>query len=211
MKIAIIGANGKSGSLIAQEAKARGHEVTAIVRDARKVSGLPVVEKDAFALTAVDLQPFDVVVNAIGLWSPGEEPRHIELAQVLVEALGQAPNTRLIVVGGAGSLFVDEAKTKLLCETPEFPPQYYPTASNMARSLAVYEQSSGAKWTYVSPSAMFAPGKRTGAYRKGKDHLLVNAKGDSYISYEDYAIAIVDEIEQALHVNERFTVVAEAE
>lgn len=211
MKIGIIGANGKSGRLIAQEAQARGHEVTAIVRHADKISGMPVVEKDAFALTAADLQPFDIVVNAIGLWGPGEEPRHIELAQVLVDALKQAPNTRLIVVGGAGSLYVDEAKTTRLFETPAFPKLYYPTAFNMGKSLEVYERSSGVKWTYVSPSALFTPGKRTGAYRKGKDHLLVNAKGDSYISYEDFAIAVVDEIEQAQHVNERFTVVAEAE
>jgi putative NADH-flavin reductase len=213
MKIAVIGAYGKAGSLIVQEALSRGHEVTAIVRNASKAgdSGAAVIEKDIFAIRADDLRGFDAVVNAFGA-APGQEHLHVEAGKALIEALKGAPDTRLIVVGGAGSLYVDEAKTIRLVDTPEFPKAYYATASNQGQNLADLQQSSGIRWTFVSPAAFFNPeGKRTGAYRKGKDNLLLNDKGNSYVSYADYAIAIVDEIERPEHVNERFTVVSEAE
>ncbi|TNJ62634.1 NAD(P)-dependent oxidoreductase [Paenibacillus hemerocallicola] len=213
MKIAVIGANGKAGSLIVKEAWSRGHEVTAIVRNASKAgdSGAAVIEKDIFAIRADDVRGFDVVVNAFGA-APGQEHLHVDAGKALIEALKGAPDTRLIVVGGAGSLYVDEAKTVRLVDTPEFPKEYYATASNQGQNLADLQQSSGIRWTFVSPAAFFNPeGKRTGTYRKGKDNLLLNDKGNSYVSYADYAIAIVDEIERPEHVNERFTVVSEAE
>ncbi|MFC5403362.1 NAD(P)-dependent oxidoreductase [Cohnella soli] len=213
MKIGIIGASGKAGSVIAKEAASRGHEVTAIVRSAAKVAdnGYSVVEKEVFDLTAQDLGALDVVVNAFGAL-PGQEHQHVEAGRSLIAALKGAPNTRLIVVGGAGSLYVDEGKTLRVVDTPEFPELYKATALNQAANLEDLKASAGIQWTFVSPSAFFNPaGKRTGAYRTGEDHLLVNAKGDSYVSYADYAIAIVDEIESPRHVNARFTVVSEAE
>lgn len=212
MKIGIIGATGKAGSLILQEAVNRGHEVTAIVRSTAKIQeqGVKVLEKDIFDLKADDLQGFDVVVNAFNA-APGQEEKHIEAGKVLINALKDLSKTRLIVVGGAGSLFADESKTIRVLETPDFPEAYFPTASNMAKNLEDL-QSSGINWTYISPSAFFDPqGKRTGAYQKGTDQLLVNTKGESYISYADYAIAMVDEMENPTHANERFTVVGEAE
>ncbi|WP_211748340.1 NAD(P)-dependent oxidoreductase [Paenibacillus sp. Marseille-Q4541] len=209
MKIAVIGASGKAGKLILDEAGKRGHEVTAIVRNASKVSGVPVIEKDIFELTTQDLTKYDVVVNAFGA-APGEEHKHVEAGQTLIQALSGAQGTRLIVVGGAGSLFVDEAKTTKLIDTPEFPDLYKPTASNQSKNLEDLKASTDLKWTFVSPAAMFdAEGARTGSYQKGKDNFIVNSKGDSYISYADYAIAIVDEIENAAHIGERFTVVGE--
>lgn len=213
MKIGIIGASGKAGKLIAREAIARGHEVTAIVRDAAKLgeSELNAVEKDIFTVTSDDLASFDVVVNAFGA-PHGQEQQHVEAGRVLIQALQGAPNTRLIVVGGAGSLYVDEAKTTQLIDTPEFPDAYKATASNQGQNLKDLQQSSGIQWTFISPAAFFNPeGKRTGAYQLGKDHLLLNAKGESYISYADYAIAVLDEIEHPQHLNTRFTVVSEAE
>lgn len=115
-------------------------------------------------------------------------------------------------MGGAGSLFVDEAQTTRLVDTPEFPKEYVATASQQGENLKDLQQTEGLKWTFLSPAAFFDPeGKRTGSYVKGKDQLIVNSKGDSYVSYADYAIALVDEIEQAAHVGERFTVVSEAE
>lgn len=213
MKIGIIGASGKAGKLIAKEAIARGHEVTAIVRDAAKLdeSELNAVEKDIFTVTSDDLASFDVVVNAFGA-PHGQEQQHVEAGRVLIQALQGAPNTRLIVVGGAGSLYVDEAKTTQLIDTPEFPDAYKATASNQGQNLKDLQQSSGIQWTFISPAAFFNPeGKRTGAYQLGKDHLLLNAKGESYISYADYAIAVLDEIEHPQHLNTRFTVVSEAE
>lgn len=211
MKIAVIGAGGKAGSEIVKEALHRGHEVTAIVRSAAKVtdSRAAVMEKDVFDLTAGDLKGFDAVVNAFG--APfGQEHLHVDAGNVLINALKDVPGTRLIVVGGAGSLFVDEAKTTRVVETPGFPDFVKPTALNQGKNLEILQGTEGLKWTFVSPSANFAVGARTGSYVKGKDHLLVNSKGESYVSYADYAIAIVDEIEKPEHVGERFTVVSES-
>ncbi|MFC5704298.1 NAD(P)-dependent oxidoreductase [Cohnella faecalis] len=213
MKIGIIGATGKAGSLIAKEALSRGHEVTAIVRNPAKVtdSGVSVLAKEVFQLTAEDLKPFDVIVNAYGA-PHGQEHLHVEAGRVLIEAVKGTPDTRLIVVGGAGSLFVDEAKTIRVLDTPEFPQEYFATASNQGKNLEDLQASSGLKWTFVSPAGFFNPeGKRTGAYRKGKDNLILNSQGNSYISYADYAIALLDEIENPAHIGERFTVVGEAE
>ncbi|WP_310832806.1 NAD(P)-dependent oxidoreductase [Paenibacillus pedocola] len=211
MKIAVIGASGKAGSEIVKEALSRGHEVTAIVRDAAKAaeSGAAVLEKDVLALTAEDLKGFEAVVNAFG--APfGQEHLHVEAGNVLIGALKDNPDTRLIVVGGAGSLFVDEAKTIKVVETPGFPDFVKPTALNQGKNLEILQGTEGLNWTFVSPSANFAVGTRTGSYTKGKDNLLVNSKGESYVSYADYAIAIVDEIEQPQHMRERFTVVSES-
>ncbi|AJS59517.1 NAD(P)-dependent oxidoreductase [Paenibacillus sp. IHBB 10380] len=213
MNIGIIGANGKAGSLIAKEAKSRGHKVTAIVRDANKLADqeIAVVEKDIFDLNSADIQSLDVVVNAFGA-PAGQEHLHVEAGKVLIEAAKGSPKTRLVVVGGAGSLYVDEAQTIRLVDTPEFPVEYAATANNQAKNLEDLQNSKGIDWTFISPAAFFNPdGKRTGSYQKGKDNLMVNAKGDSYISYADYAIAVLDEIENSQHHNERFTVVSEAE
>lgn len=211
MKIGVIGATGKAGSLIVREALERGHEVTAIVRNTSKVNETKVniLQKDIFDLTTDDLNEFDVVVNAFNA-APGEEELHVTAGKVLIKSLGNILNTRLIVVGGAGSLFVDDEKTLRLYETPDFPEAYLATAKNMGKNLIELQSTSDVKWTYISPSAFFDPqGKRIGNYESGKEQLIVNSKGQSYISYADYAIAVLDEIEQPKHMNERFTVVSE--
>ncbi|WP_077210746.1 NAD(P)-dependent oxidoreductase [Bacillus dakarensis] len=211
MKIGIIGASGKAGSLILKEAVSRGHEVTAIVRDKSKLNdtNIAVIEKNIFDLTQDDVKQFEVIVNAFG--APlGEEQAHVDAGHALIEAL-KGTNTRVIIVGGAGSLYVDKNKTVRLIETPEFPDFVKPTAKGQGRNLQELETTTDLTWTFISPSAVFdAEGKRTGSYQSGKDHLLINSKGDSYISYADYAIAVVDEIENPQHLNERFTVVGEA-
>lgn len=209
-KIAVIGATGKAGTQIINEAAERGHEVTAIVRNASKLAdkSVAVLEKDIFNLTSDDLTKFDVVVNAFGA-PMGEEHLHVEAGNVLIDALKGA-NTRLIVVGGAGSLYVDEAKTLKVLDTPDFPAMFLPTASNQGKNLEILQGTSDLNWTFISPSAFFAEGTRTGSYQSGKDNLLVNSKGESYVSYEDYAIAVVDEIDNPKHLNERFTVVSES-
>lgn len=210
MKIGVIGATGKAGSLILEEAKVRGHEVTAIVRNAAKVNAqdVKILEKSIFNLTSDDVLQFDVVVNAFG--APlGEEQAHVDAGHALIEAL-KGTDTKAIVVGGAGSLFVDEAKTIRVIDTPDFPDMFKPTANGQGRNLKELQETTDVKWTFVSPAGHFDPeGKRTGSYQLGKDNLILNAKGDSYVSYADYAIAVVDEIENPKHVNERFTVVSE--
>lgn len=210
MKIGIIGASGKAGAFILKEAVDRGHEVTAIVRNADKVSdkNVTILEKDIFSLTSEEVQNFDVIVNSFGA-PAGQEHLHVDAGRKLIDILKEAPNTKLFVVGGAGSLYADEAQTIRVMETPDFPSMFLPTAQNQGKNLEDLKNSS-ITWTFLSPSAFFDPqGKRTGKYEVGKDQLLVNSKGESYISYADYAIAVLDEIENPKHINQRFTVVSE--
>jgi len=208
MKVGVIGATGKAGQKIVQEAISRGLDVTAIVRDANKVTeNIATIEKDVLSLTKQDVEGFDVLVNAFG--APlGSEEQHVVVGKHLIELL-EGTNIRLIVVGGAGSLYVDEAKTVRVVETPDFPEMFVPTASNQLQNLLDLEKST-INWTFLSPSAFFDPeGPRTGKITLGKDHLLVNSTGESYVSYADLAIALVDEIQNAAHVNQRFTVTSE--
>ncbi|KAG1465580.1 hypothetical protein G6F56_004855 [Rhizopus delemar] len=208
VKVAIIGASGKSGQVILEESIARGFEVTAIVRNKSKITKkVEIIEKDIHHLTRADLERFDVVVNAFGS-APGSESEHHVFGKKLIEEL-QGTKTRLIVVGGAGSLYVDEEKKIRLIDTEKFPKEYVPIASNQAKNLEDLKASSGVNWTFISPPAIFDPaGEKTGKFKLGKDNLIVNSKNEPYISYADYAIALVDEIEQAKHLNTRFTVVS---
>ncbi|WP_010290705.1 NAD(P)-dependent oxidoreductase [Kurthia massiliensis] len=209
MKIGIIGATGKAGSKILKEAKKRNHEVTAIVRDPSKLDALdtPVIQTDIFNLTSQDIESFDVVVNAFGA-PPGQEDLHVTAGQHLIQTF-EPTDTRLIVVGGAGSLYVDEDKKTKLLDTPDFPEAFYPTASSQARNLEDL-QASAINWTFASPSANFDPnGRRTGQYTIGNDVLLTNDEGESYVSYADFAYALLDEIENPSFEKQRFTVVSE--
>jgi len=205
MKIGVIGATGKAGQKIVEEALQRGHEVTAIVRSASKVKeDIKVIEKDVLNLTQQDVQDFDVVVNAFG--APfGQEALHVKVGRHLINIFNGI-TTKLFVVGGAGSLFVDPEKTIRVMDTPDFPEMFFATAKNQGENLTDL-QASSITWTFLSPSAMFDPeGPRTGSYTTGNDHLLVNASGESYVSYSDFAIAVVDEIENPQNINKRFTV-----
>ena len=212
MKIGIVGATGKAGTLILNEAVNRGHDVTAIVRNANKLTNknVSIIEKDVHDTTSEDFRGLDVVVNAFG--APlGEKDAHVEAGRALINALA-GTGIRLIVVGGAGSLYVDDSRTMTVIDTPNFPDMFKPTAGGQSENLEELEQTTNLKWTFISPSAEFdAEGKRTGTYESGTDVLLVNNSEESYISYADFAIAVIDEAENKKHVNERFTVVAEKE
>jgi putative NADH-flavin reductase len=208
MKIGIIGASGKAGSLIMNEAIERGHEVTAIVRNAAKITNnsVAVLEKDLYDLTSDDLKVFDVVVNAFNT-AVGEEEGHFTAGKALIEALNGAPNTKLLVVGGAGSLYVDESHSMQLLETPDFPKEYLAVATSMANNLAELRKVNSFVWTFLSPAIFFDPqGARTGTYKLAREVLALNEAGQSYISYADYAIAVLDEIENPKHENKRFSV-----
>lgn len=211
MKIAVIGANGKSGSLIVKEALSRGHAVTAIVRkaDAKVDPKADVLVKDLFDLTYDDLKPFDVIVNAFATWTLDSLPLHQTSLKHLTDILSGKPN-RLLVVGGAGSLYVNPELSVRLVDTPEFPEDFKPLATNMAKALDELKKCDNVNWTYLSPAIEFvADGARTGHYTAGGEQFMVNSQGKSQISYADYAIAMVDEAENAKHVKQRFTVVAE--
>lgn len=149
MKIAIIAAHGQAGQTIAKEAVKRGHQVTAIVRSENKSVAQEVIQKDAFALTKEDLAGFDVVVNAFGAWTPETLPDHARLAEHLATILAGSP-TRLLVVGGAGSLYLDESQTAMLKDTPDFPAEYLPIAEAMGAGLDLYRQATAVNWTYIA-------------------------------------------------------------
>lgn len=209
MRIGIIGASGKAGDYILKEALKRGHEVSAIVRNAAKIQddNVSVLEKNIFDLNESDLKQYDVIVNAFKAPN-GQEHQHVEAGKVLIKALKGALNTRLVVVGGAGSLYLDETKTLRKFEAPGFPEAYFPTATNMWENLQDLQETNDIQWTYLSPGGVFDPdGKRTGSYQVGSDYVILNAAGESYISYPDFAIAMLDEIEKPQHQNKRFTVV----
>ena len=126
----------------------------------------------------------------------------------MIDALKNT-NTRLIVVGGAGSLYVDEEKKVRLLNTEEFPKQFFPVAFNQTQNLDELRETENLNWTFISPAAFLDPaGERTGKYKTSDDNLILNSKNESYISYADYAIALVDEIEHPKHLNTRFAVVS---
>lgn len=209
MKIAVICANGKAGKLIVKEAVNRGLDVTAVVRGENQTAAQKVLQKDLFDLTAEDLKDFDVVIDAFGAWTEETLPQHSTSLAHLCDALSGS-ETRLLVVGGAGSLYVDKEHTACLSDTPTFPDAFKPLAAAMAKALGELRRRSDVKWTYISPAADFrADGERTGKYILGGEELTLNAKGESVISYADYAIAMVDETVNGSHIRQRISVVAD--
>jgi len=212
MKIGIIGATGKSGSKISAEALIRGHEVIPLVRNASKLTESKdsrYIEKDLYDLDFDDIKELDVVVDAFNAPQGKEELHQTSLAHIVSLIQGHdAP--RLIVVGGAGSLYIDDTNTTRLMDTATFPEEAKPTALNMAKAFELLSQTEDINWTYLSPSAFFNPeGKRTGNYQLGQDTLLTNSEGESEISYADFALALVDEIENQQFINQRITVCSE--
>ena len=209
MKIAIIGATGKAGKLIMEEALQRGLDVTAIVRNKSKLSNssVKVIEKDLFDLKKEDLKDFDTVVSAFGAWEEKELPKHGEVMNHLCDILANT-NIRLMVVGGAASLFVNHSM--MLIDSPDFPKDWINLAKNSNKAFEILKATKNVLWTYISPSADFqADGKKTGEYGIGdKDELCFNSKGESMISYADYAIGFVDEIENKKFLNKRITLVS---
>ena len=206
MKIAVLAANGKVGSLIVKEAVERGHDVTAITRDVNKTVAKKFLKKDILDLTENDLKDFDVVITAFGAWTEDTLPLHKTTLEHLSDVLANK-NTHLLVVGGAGSLYMDDTLTTQLYQTSDFPAVYLPVAINMTKGLEVLRKRNDVKWTYVSPAAEFEyDWERKGEYQLAGEVFTVNAKGESKISYADYAIAMVDEAEKGNHINQRISV-----
>jgi putative NADH-flavin reductase len=210
MKIAVIGATGKQGSLLLEESIKRGHDTSAIVRkdngNINNKSGL--IIKDILDINYSDLKEFDVIIDALGFWTEETLPLHYTSLKHFADVLSRKEN-RLLVVGGAGSLYVDkELKTRLM-DTPDFPDDYMPIAVNMGKAFDEIKTRNDVKWTYLSPAANFvADGVRTGSYKVGGDILTLNSNGESEISYADFAVAMIDEAENAKHIQERFSVVS---
>ncbi|MFB7143552.1 NAD(P)-dependent oxidoreductase [Agrobacterium deltaense] len=199
-KIALIGASGNAGSRILKELSDRGHHVTAIARNPEKIASLPnVVAKkgDVFDQAGLSelLKGHDAVISSVHFTA--SDPA------TLIEAVRASGVQRYLVVGGAGSLEI--APGQRVVDLPDFPAAYKAEATKGAEFLDRLKQEKQLDWTFLSPSAEFVPGERTGKFRIGKDNLLSNDEG-SRISFEDYAIALVDEIEKPQHSRQRFTV-----
>jgi len=206
MKIAVIGANGKAGKLIVEEAVNRGLDVTAIVRGENKSVAKNFIQKDIMALTKDDVKDFDVVIDCFGAWTPETLPLHTTTSQHLCDILSGS-DTRLLIIGGAGSLFVDKEHTQKVLESKDFPAEYLPTATAQSAELDELRKRNDVKWTFVSPAADFqAAGERTGEYILAGEEFTLNAKGESIISYADYAIAMVDEATKGDHIQKRISV-----
>lgn len=209
MKIAVVCANGKAGKLIVKEAVDRGLDVTAIVREDNQSAAKNVLKKDLFDLTAADLEGFDVVIDAFGAWTKDVLPMHSTSLKHLCDVLS-GTDTRLLVVGGAGSLYVNSEHTARVSDGPDFPDIFKPLAAAMAKALGELRERKDVKWTYISPAGDFqAEGARTGKYILAGEELTLNSKGESVISYADYAIAMVDEATKGSNIQKRISVVAE--
>ena len=208
MKIAVVAANGKAGKLIVEEAVNRGMDVTAIVRGENKSAAPKALVKDLFHLTTQDLCGFDAVVDAYGNWTPDAIDLIPAATVHLAKALADT-DTRLLVVGGAGSLFVDPDHTKTVVDVTPFSEAAMPVVNGHGKALEALRKFENVNWTYVSPAGDFQPdGERTGTYKLGGEELVFNSKGESVISYADYAIAMVDELVSGNHIKERISVVS---
>jgi len=211
MKVAIIGASGQIGSFIRDEALARGHHVTAIVRHPEKITVqnplLTVVKADILK-DKVDglVKGHDAVISA---YNPGWDNPNIYDDEIkgykrIIGGVKKSGIKRLLVVGGAGTLEV--APGVRVLDTASFPEQVKKGVLATAEVLSMLRKEKELEWTFLSPPASIAPGKRTGHYRLGKDQLLKNKEGESKISTQDYAVAMLDELERPQHIRERFTV-----
>ncbi len=209
-KIAVVAANGRVAKKVIAEALDWGDEVVAFGRHAENdTAAKTYIRKDILDLTQEDLAGFDAVVDAFGAWTPEALPGHSTTLEHLCDVLS-GTDVRLVIVGGAGSLYLDKEHKTQLVESPDFPDAFKPLATAMGKALAGLRQRKDVKWTYISPAADFqADGERTGKYILAGEELTVNAKGESIISYADYAIALVDEIEKGNHIQQRISVVRE--
>ena len=201
MKIALIGATGNVGSRLLTEALRRGHTVTAIARQRKNLpAGSGVTFATGDATQPAQLTPLlvghDAVISAVRFQSVPAAP--------LISAVKNAGTKRFLVVGGAGSLEVSPGTQ--LVDTPDFPAAYKPEALAGRDFLNVLRGEQQLEWTFLSPAAEFFPGQRTGEFRIGGDELLVQSNGASKISMEDFAVAMLDELEEPQHVRQRFTV-----
>jgi putative NADH-flavin reductase len=207
MKIAVVAANGRVAGKVITEALNRGFDVTAFGRKENNTDAKQYVQKDLFDITSEDLKGFDAVVDAFGAWTEDTLPQHSTSLKHLCDALS-GTDTRLLIVGGAGCLYVNPEHTACVADGPDFPDAFKPLAAAMAKALGELRERKDVKWTYISPAGDFqADGERSGKYILGGEELVLNSRNESIISYADYAIAMVDEIEKGNHIQQRISVV----
>ncbi|WP_432740804.1 NAD(P)H-binding protein [Staphylococcus equorum] len=203
MKLAVIAANGKAGQLITKEAYDRGLDVTAIVRSSNKTVTDQVIQKNLFDLTTADIAEFDVVIDAFGQSDENKLDEHSKSMKHLGDLVSNS-NKRLLIIGGAGSLYVDEAHTLKLIDSPDFPEQFKKISQAQIKTLEEIQKRKDVKWTFVCPAPDFQyDGEKTGEYKLSADEVI-----GSKVSYADFAQAMVDEVLEAQHIQQRFAVYA---
>ena len=201
MKLAVVAANGKAGRLIVQEAVDRGLDVTAIVRGENKTVAPSSIEKDLFDLTKEDIKDFDVIIDAFGTWAEDSLEQHTTSIQHLAD-LVEGTDKRLLIVGGAGSLYLNPEHDLALYQSEGFPDAFKPLATAMSDSLTALRKRQD-----VSPAADFqADGEKTGDYVVAGEEFTVNDKGESVISYADYAKAMINIALEGNYVGQRISV-----
>ena len=209
MKVAVVCSNGKVGKLVVVEAQAAGLEVTGFARGENKSGAKNFVQKDLFALTKDDLAGFDVVVDAFGAWAEADLPNHPKALAHLCDILS-GTEARLVVVGGAGSLYENKEHTLQVMDGPDFPDMFKPLASAQGKALAELRNRADVRWTFISPAGDFqADAPKTGKWIWGGEELTLNSKGESIISYADYAAALVEEITKGNNIQKRISLVRE--
>lgn len=203
MKLAVVAANGKAGQLITKEAYDRGLDVTAIVRSSNKTVTDQVIQKNLFDLTTADIAKFDVVIDAFGQSDENKLDEHSKSMKHLGDLVSNS-NKRLLIIGGAGSLYVDEAHTLKLVDSPDFPEQFKKISQAQIKTLEEIQKRKDVKWTFVCPAPDFQyDGEKTGEYKLSADEVI-----GSKVSYADFAQAMVDEVLEAQHIQQRFAVFA---
>jgi uncharacterized protein len=211
MKIAIVGASGKIGSRITAEAISRGHSVTGIVRypetstKSEKINWIKADALDTESLASA-IKGHDALISAFGIdWSrPETYPQLVDVSVSEITAAKKAGVKRLLIVGGAGSLEV--APGVQLVDTPQFPEEWRAGANEQRKSLEVFRKENELDWTFFSPAIIIEPGAATRQFRLGKDNPVFDEKGHSHIGYDDYAIALIDELEKPQFIKQRFTI-----
>ena len=199
--IAIIGATGRAGSQLLEEALRRGHSVVAIARHVSKIG-----ERAGVVTKEVDVNDAQALQTAVAGSDVVLSAAHFSTlpAAAIIEPVKKAGVKRLLFVGGAGSLLLPDGSQVI--QSPDFPEAYKPEATAGGIYLDTLRAEKDLDWTFLSPSAEFVEGERTGTFRLGQDHLLVSAEGKSWITFADFAIAMLDEVEQPKHTRQRFTV-----
>lgn len=207
MNILVIGANGKAGHRIVEKALKAGHQVTGLVRREGAIEGIPTIVKDALQLTKQELTQFDVVVNATSAFTPDTYHLPADLTLLLVKVLANT-NTRLIAIGGAGSLYVDEDHTVQLNDTSEFPKEFLARSKTHGKSDDILRKFSNVDWTmFTPPPILDAEGPESNDYVLGNENVILNKEGKPYISYATFAQILVDEINNHKFGRQRFTAV----
>ena len=211
MKILILAANGRLGNLITDEAIKQSLDVTILVQqidDKVKSKNVPIIEKDINDLTSNDIKDFDVIISAYGEWRNEFLDNHIKINKHLVDIVKSYQNKRLIIVGGAASLYLDESKSKQVIQLEDFPEVFLPLAKAQFKVWENLVKEKDVKWTMFSPAMNFDfEGPSTNNFQIGTDFVINNNKNNSYLSYKDAAKVIINEIKNQDFIKKRFTAI----